>query len=166
MCNASKLFKFIIFADDTNIFIEHKNLQTLEKILNDELHKLSIWFKLNKLSLNISKIKYILFGSKKINCDTVIQIDHEPIERVNNIIFLGTYIDSKFCWNTHISHIEGKISKWIGIINRIKYKINEDTKLMLYNTLILPYFNYCCSIWGNNYPSRINNLFVMQKKDI
>ena len=164
MCNACKLFKFIIFADDTNIFIEHKNLQTLEKILNDELHKLSIWFKLNKLSLNISKTKYILFGSKKINCDIVIQIDHERIERVNNIKFLGTYIDSKLCWNTHISHIEGKISRWIGIISRIKYKINEDIKLMLYNTLILPHFNYCCLIWGNNYPSRINNLIVMQKR--
>ena len=35
---------------------------------------------------------------------------------------------------------------------------------MLYNTLILPHFNYCCLIWGNNYPSRINNLIVMQKR--
>ena len=111
MCNACKLFKFIIFADDTNIFIEHKNLQTLGKILNNELHKLSIWFKLNKLSLNISKTKYILFGSKKINCGNVIQIDHERIERLNNIKFLGTYIDSKLCWESHISHIEGKISR-------------------------------------------------------
>ena len=48
--NISKLLKFIIFADDTNIFYFSENIKTLEKTMNDELAKLVSWFKANKLS--------------------------------------------------------------------------------------------------------------------
>ena len=54
--------KFIIFADDTNLFYKHKNLNTLVSIINTELIKISSWFKLNKLSLNISKTNFIHFS--------------------------------------------------------------------------------------------------------
>ena len=52
--NSSKLAKFFIFADDTNLFL-HKDLKILTSIINSELLKISNWFKLNKLSLNFNK---------------------------------------------------------------------------------------------------------------
>ena len=42
-----------------------------------------------------------------------------------------------------------KIERNIGILHKIRNIINEETKLMLYFTLVLPYINYCSSIWGN-----------------
>jgi hypothetical protein len=53
--NSSNLANFIMFADDTNLFFTHKNLNALESIVNNELAKITVWFKLNKLSLNIKK---------------------------------------------------------------------------------------------------------------
>ena len=53
--NASTLANIIMFADDTNLFFHDKNIENLYKITNYELEKISIWFKLNKLSLNIKK---------------------------------------------------------------------------------------------------------------
>ena len=44
-----------MFADDTNLFFKHKNLKTLYEHINIELQKISSWFILNKLSLNIKK---------------------------------------------------------------------------------------------------------------
>ena len=44
-----------MFADDTNLFIKDKNLGSLVANANNELDKISNWFKLNKLSLNIKK---------------------------------------------------------------------------------------------------------------
>ena len=41
---------FIIFADVTNIIFSHKNPVQLEKLINNELKKISNWFKENKLS--------------------------------------------------------------------------------------------------------------------
>ena len=53
MCNVSKLPKFILFADDTNIFHSHSKLPDLVNELNTELGKMYKWFCVNKLSLNI-----------------------------------------------------------------------------------------------------------------
>ena len=44
-----------MFADDTNLFISHKNIDTLFASLNKELENVSRWFKSNKLPLNVDK---------------------------------------------------------------------------------------------------------------
>ena len=53
--NCSKFFKFILFADNTNIFYSCNNLCTLENTVNSKLLKLSRWFCANHLSLKIKK---------------------------------------------------------------------------------------------------------------
>ena len=42
--NTSKTLKFILFADDTNIFYSHENHETLFNTLNTEIDKVSQWF--------------------------------------------------------------------------------------------------------------------------
>ena len=36
----------------------------------------------------------------------------------------------------------------------------------LCSTLVMPYLNYCCEIWGNTYKSRIQPLHIIQKRAI
>lgn len=62
--NASKLLHSVIFADDTNLLF-HNNEHEFKDVLNVELQKVNTWFKSNKLSLNISKMNYILFHSRQ-----------------------------------------------------------------------------------------------------
>ena len=59
--NSSKLLKFILFADDTNIFFSSCNLDQLGTTLNKELGKISQWLIANRLSINIKKTKYVFF---------------------------------------------------------------------------------------------------------
>ena len=56
ICNSSNLLSFILFADDTNLLMSHKNLDTLIAKINEELEKVTIWLQLNKLSLNLTKL--------------------------------------------------------------------------------------------------------------
>ena len=51
----------VMFADDANLLISHKNIDTLFAIMNVELENVSTWFKSNKLSLNVNKTKWSLF---------------------------------------------------------------------------------------------------------
>ena len=53
----------VMFADDTNLFIFHKSIDTLFAIMNVELENVSTWFKSNKLSLNVDKTIWSLFHS-------------------------------------------------------------------------------------------------------
>ena len=64
---ASKMFNFIIYADDTNLsstlntFSDNIHNYNLESLLNDKLLKINEWLKIIKLSLNIAKSKYMTF---------------------------------------------------------------------------------------------------------
>ena len=50
-----------MFADDTNNFLFHHRINILFKIFNEELKKIGVLFKANKLSLNNRKTKYTFF---------------------------------------------------------------------------------------------------------
>ena len=66
ICNISKILDLILFADDTNLFCTGDNLKDLSEKVCEELTKLNIWFALNKLSLNVSKTNYMVFGNRNI----------------------------------------------------------------------------------------------------
>ena len=164
LCNASPLLKFVLLADDTNIFYENFDKGKLEETINNELEEISLWFKVNRLSLNIKKTNYIVFGSRNSNVNFNIHINNIKIDRVNDTKFLGVHIDANLSWSKHLNVIQKKVSKSIGVMSGIKNKLNEETKLTLYSTLILPHLTYCCSIWGNTYKSRLSEVIKLQKK--
>lgn len=65
VCNTSKILHFTLFADDTNILYTSKDLKNYNNMLNEELNKLSLWFKTNKLSVNIKKPTICYSGIQK-----------------------------------------------------------------------------------------------------
>ena len=83
ICNISEIMKFVLFADDTNILCKHENYVYLCELVNIEMSKLSKWFSINKLSLNVKKTSYMLFGNRHVNNDIKIRIDMEEIEKVH-----------------------------------------------------------------------------------
>ncbi len=85
------MVKFILFADDTNVFCAGDNQLELEGMLNRELAKLCKWFAVNKLSLNLSKTSYMLFRNGPPDVDFNVFIENERINRVHLIKFLGMY---------------------------------------------------------------------------
>ena len=165
---ASKQLKFILFADDTTIYYNGNNEKETIQIINSELKELNLWFQLNKLSLNVFKTKFMIFNrkikKKENNSEkSLICINNTPIQKVSSIKFVGVFIDCDLSWKDHINYIEGKIARNIGILTRNKNILKSNTLYSLYCTLILPYFQYCCTIWGNNYECRIEKLQKLQK---
>ena len=82
----------------------------------------------------------------------------------NQLSSLGVTLDSSLNWNDHTDNLISSISKAIGILRRLKYLVTEKALTMLYNALILPYFNYCNVVWGNCNKTKINAMFLLQKK--
>ena len=164
--NSSSLLTYVLFADDTSVFYSHKCLNTLVNILNSELAKISKWFKCNKLSLNIDKTCFINFNTSKSQpiIPNNIFIDNMPINERESTKFLGVTLDSNLTWNDHANNIITSISKAVGILRRLKYLVTEKALTMLYNALILPYIIYCNVVWGNSNKTKINTIFLLQKK--
>ena len=62
---------------------------------------------------------------------------------------LGVQIDESLNWRPHIHTISKKISAGIAILRRVSHFIPFDTRVNMYNALVMPYFNYCGAVWGN-----------------
>ena len=63
--NVSNLTQSLLFADDTSIFCSHKDANHLVSIVNNELAKIIIWLKVNKLSLNLTKTNFMIFHPRQ-----------------------------------------------------------------------------------------------------
>ena len=90
-------FKICLYADDTAIFVRGQNVNEINRILNDELAKVSDWLNNNKLTLNVKKTKVMLFGSKiklsRINDILDVKIKNSCVEQVNSFKYHGVYLD-------------------------------------------------------------------------
>ena len=55
-----------MYADDTTIYINQEEFPKINRgtSINVELEKLSTWFELNKLTLNVDK-KYMIFRKRR-----------------------------------------------------------------------------------------------------
>lgn len=164
----SSILKFVLFADDTNVFLSHSSYDLLFKIANDELIVIADWFKINRLSLNLEKTNFILFHTKKKipNENRPLLINDTPITQTSTSKFLGVIVDHHLTWKDHIITITNKIAKNIGVLHRIKHCLPKAVLLNLYYSLIFPYLSYCNISWGSNYPSRLKHLITLQKRAV
>ena len=170
ICCASSVLKFILFADDTNLFYSSKSISDLQHVLNQEMAALSEWFKANRLSLNIDKTSYILFSASNVRRvpqpSFELFIESFKVKRVESCKFLGVYLDEKMTWKTHIEQITSKMAKTVGIISRIKHILPKYILHTSYYTMIFPYSHYCNIVWASTYTSRLQKIVVFQKKII
>ena len=158
----------ILFADDTTLYISSKSINELYNLMNQELLTLSDWFKANKLSLNLSKTRCMLFTNKNVSPNNTynISIDGVNVKRESSFKLLGIHIDEKLTWNEHIKVIKSKISSAIYAINRIKRLIPDKYKRTLYFSLIYLHLSYGVLIWGSANITNMKKLVTMQKKAI
>ena len=166
---SSKVFSFIIYADDTNLLASHKKNPHLIHVINQELACISNWLKANRLSLNINKSKYMIFKNKYSNRtyhDPVINIDNTTISKVACIKFLGVNLDESLTWKQHTTYIKNIVSKYSGILFRLKNMLPYSTLYSLYNSLVLPHVLYCNIIWADQNNCNLNCIHLKQKKII
>lgn len=153
-----------LFADDTLLTISSSNIEDSISKINSDLSKLSEWLKMNKLKLNLSKTKYMVIGTKNIIVDTPITIDSIQIERVKQFKYLGIVLDEKLTFSEHMNSVIKKLSGKISYMYRVNKKLTKRAKLTVYNSMILPHFQYCSTILFLGNEGDLNQLQIQQNK--
>ena len=64
------------------------------------------------------------------------------IERKSEMKYLGVFIDQNLHWGPQIQHINNKLTRNIGIINKSRYYVDVHTLNQLYYSFIYPYLTY------------------------
>ena len=94
-CNVSKNEEFILFADNTNIFVKAETIDLTNKILQI----VSKYMLMNKLHINLAKCCYMKFRpisniTETILKDRLIKIGETPIKQISETNILGIIIES------------------------------------------------------------------------
>ena len=102
--NISTKLNFFLFADDTNIYYESNDLKNLEKTVNLELKKLSLWLNINRLALNVSKTNFVIFRShQKIpNHNVTLLMNNKALQQKDHVKYLGVLLDQHLDWKYQI----------------------------------------------------------------
>ena len=152
-----------LFADDTNIFVCSKDINSLKTKAEDSLAKIANWFKANKLTVNISKTCFSVFSNKRINIKHL-NFDGHTIERTETTKYLGMFIDEKLSWSQHIDFISKKLLKLSHAMKTLSKFIDNDMSIQLYYAYVYPHITYGIELYGTACQKHLNRLKVMHNR--
>jgi len=178
-----------LFADDTQGLMKGKNLPALITDLNKELTKWATWFRSNRLGVNVSKTKYIIFHNKGKVIDngglSVVFDNNEPSSPFNpNLVtpleriqssnepssqyykLLGILFDENLNFNYQISNLSSKLSKAIYFLNKTKNILPPKALKSLYFAYFHSHLLYCPIINSCTSHSNVQKIVKLQKKAI
>ena len=125
ICQSTSLCSFVLFADDTNIFVAADTKYEAYEKANTVLELVSQYMLCNKLHINLKKCCYMHFSPHKhksdIDCTDdglVLTMNSQHIKKVSQARFLGVLIDDQLKWGPHIDALLVKLRSSIGQICR------------------------------------------------
>ena len=182
----------LLFADDTVCIDSDTDLPSLINRVNEEIQKIANWFRANRMAVNVSKTKYIIFRPRgvKINLDLenngVVYNSNEiglpedpqkilklgriwndnPDKKERTYKFLGLLLDEYLSFDAHCETLCTKLARSNFIISRVKNILPTSTLKTLYYSLIHPHLLYGLPIYSCTTQKNISKVFRMQKKAI
>ena len=166
--NVTRHLRFYLFADDTNIYFEAKDLETLQKIMNRELRHVKKWLEANKLALNIENTNFVVFRSlaKKLSEPIILKFGRKKITCANHVKFLGVLLDETLSWRSHLVELSRKLARSVGIFYKLKHYVPLDALIFIYYALVYLFLTSGIVVWGATSDNLLKPVLTAQKKVI
>ena len=135
--------------------------------MNYDLKSASIWFRANRLSLNVSKSKSLIFHSKQKKIDyskIYIKLNGSKLIPSSVVTYLGLYIDNNLSWDHNTFQLSKKLSR--TNLCKLRYLTPKSTLISIYYSLFYSYLTYGCSVWSLTSQKNLDILNILQKKCI
>ena len=160
----------LLYADDSFILYQHKEVDEIEKHLNKNFENICDWFVDNRLSIYFGedKTKSILFASKR-RSKNVRQLNIRFIYIGLNITqhlqvtYLGCMLDERMSCEPVALKVINKINGKLKFLCRKNTYLTKELRRMLCNSLIQPHFGYAYPAWCPDLNEKTKkNIQIMQ----
>ena len=147
-----------LFADDTNLFLSCKDVDSLNQKANLCIRRLNDWFLANRLSINLDKTCYMLFPASTNASKINLELNGMRIKNVSSCRYLGIIIDNELQWSAHIDYIYCHLLKYVGIFYKLRNKLPKRVLKNIYFAFVHPYILYGVEIYANTSRTHIDRL--------
>ena len=148
-----------LFADDTSIT---KNSNSSLVDFQNDLNCVDKWMRSNKLTVEPSKSKLIVFKKRKNIGE--LRFAGKKLKRVQHGKYLGIRIDDKLNFKEHISYVRSKLVKFCGSAYRLRQVLNLKQLLQYYKRYVQPVIQYGLLIYGATSRNALMPLLRLQKR--
>ena len=145
-----------LFADDTSLFsvIHDSVITTLE--LNSDLSRIKQWAFQWKMSFNPDPNKQaqeVIFSRKlKKFCHPSLHFNNNNnVSQASSQKHLGLTLDNRLTFDEHLTNVSNKISKTIGLLQKLQNIILRPALLTIYKCFIRPHLDYGDIIYDQAY---------------
>lgn len=150
-----------IFADDTKLFKTITSTADRD-IIQKDIKSLADWSSAWQLPFNELKCKVLHYG--KNNPEYKYSMKGHILDKDDTEKDLGVTFDTGLNFRAHINNIIKKANCRVGIIKRHFTKLNKESFLLLYKTLVRPILEYAMAIWAPYSKHEINELEKVQRR--
>jgi hypothetical protein len=151
------------FADDTTLVTIGDDVASLQLKANRDYAKLSDWYAHSRLSLNVKKTKYILFGSGE---NMKLEIQNTIIDRVSHYKLVGITIDEKLNWEEHARLTLNRLKSTFVMLCKTKRQLDTKNLTLLYNSLFRSVMTYGLEFYGAATKTTLRPIQILQNKII
>ena len=166
MFKTLKQMMSILYADDTTLLITGRSLHFLRCKMQHDLGQLSTWLCINKLKLNVSKTKCMIFHKEGLNPNIHLEVDGETVQMVKKFTFLGVVLDGSLSFESHFEKLQNKLQQSAFVIRKLSYIFPKGCMTTLYFAYYHSDLNYCLLAWFPLLSKKLQNLLLTLQKRI
>ena len=159
--------KLSLYADDTVLYVSGEKVANCVQRIQENLDRFSDWCHLNALKINADKTKVLIFGTqkrvKKVG-QIQLNIDNKPIQQVPSYKYLGMTLDSSLSYKQHLATTVRTVSHKIYLLTRVRKFMSNTSALLVYKTMILPFFDYADVVYHNANAKELDKLQRLQNR--
>ena len=142
--------RIIMYADDTILYAQGKDLNMIENALSRDMSSLAAWFHENELIVNLKKGKTeaMLFGTAKRYATTAksfeVKYKEKPINVTTSYKYLGVKLDPTMTMQEHFNSTYKRASSRLSLLSKVRNLLTDEAAKKICLTMILPVMKYCC----------------------
>lgn len=155
-----------LYADDTVIYTSNKSVSKIQSSLQTNFNTIQLWFQFNHLLLNKKKSYSILFPTRsatqnQVNNLSLRFLDDTQLLQVDELKYLGIWLDSQLSFRCHINSVVKKINCNLRILFRSINCFTQRIRLRIVSQLIFPILDYADVVYQNTSETNLKVLNVI-----
>ena len=122
----------------------------------------------NSLILNAAKSEPLVVSPyvRKSEPPVTFEIGKDFFQSPISAKYLDVTIDNNLSFNQHITILENKAARSVGVISKLRYCLPQSSLVILYFSLVHTHLLYALPVWASTYNTYLSKSKRLQNKTV